>query len=155
MLFLKRKKKNTKQSSDYSIPVPAKAAFEPVAKAAVVESKTVDQYMESHNVNSFNEPLDKLIDGELPWGWVVYNEDIVNEIEKEVSEYRKQICEAANPQDRINALNGYMKYVREGKKRYSEKGECIGKYFDEFVCKSQETKGNRAKLKRLKESIKK
>ena len=48
-----------------------------------------------------------------------------------------------------------MKFVREGKKRYAEKGECIGKYFEEFVCKSEETKGNKEKIKRLKEQLKK
>lgn len=94
-------------------------------------------------------------DGELPWGWVTHNLDIVNEIESEVSIYRAKISNAENSQDKLDALNEYMKFVREGKKRYAEKGECIGKYFEEFVCKSEETKGNKEKIKRLKDQLKK
>lgn len=44
---------------------------------------------------------------------------------------------------------------KEKLKEYAEKGECIGKYFEEFVCKSEETKGNKEKIKRLKDQLKK
>ena len=155
MGLFKKKSKGTTQSIDYSIPVPPADAFKPIARAAVSEGISVNEYMKSHNVNSFNEPLDKLIDGDLPFGWVAYNKDIVQEIESEVSIYRAEISNAENSQDKLDALNEYMKFVREGKKRYAEKGECISKYFDEFVCKSEETKGNKEKLKRLKEQLKK
>lgn len=101
--------------------------------------------------NSLGQPLDRLTsEGELPFGWMAHRKDIVNQIEAEVSSYRKAIHEAKGTKQEAPAIESYFRYLDEGKRRYYQIGECEGKYFEEYVIDSEETAGNARKLVRLK-----
>jgi len=105
--------------------------------------------------NSAGEPLDRLTpDGELPFGWMYYRKDVTEQIEAELSVFRADICNAKDLRQRHAALLSYMRYLEAGKKHYYQIGECEGKYFEEYVIDSEETKGNIRKLKQLEAKLK-
>lgn len=79
--------------------------------------------------NSKGQNLDKLIDGELPWGWVLYFKDFYKpRNDKMVELANKTRCQ--NKDEKISALKELIAYFYAYKKECSEKGECFEKYFD-------------------------
>lgn len=106
--------------------------------------------------NSVGEPIDRLTpDGELPFGWMAYKKDVIDQIESELSVFRKGICEAEEPRQCVAAIKSYLQYLDDGKKHYYQIGECEGKYFEEYIINSEETNGNIRKLKLLEAKAKK
>lgn len=100
--------------------------------------------------NSLGEDLRHLTaDGELPFGWIAYHTDVVNQIESELSVFRSNINGARDSRQLRTALQSYMLYLEDGKKHYCQIGECEGKYFEEYIIDSEETRGNRERLGRL------
>lgn len=119
--------------------------FDIFKKRKQVEPATKDKFH-----NSLGEDLRHLTaDGELPFGWMVYNTDVVNQMESEVSVLRSNIHEAKDTRQLRAALQSYMLYLEDGKKHYYKIGECEGKYFEEYIIGSEETRGNRERLERL------
>lgn len=109
---------------------------------------------EDKNHNTFGEPLSKLNeDGELPWGWVVYNKDLIQQIDNEVSHFRNEINDAKGVLQQYAALKSYLLYLKDGYKHYSNIGECEGKYFEEFIVKSQESIDNTNRFKYIEDNI--
>lgn len=104
--------------------------------------------------NSVGEKLDRLTpEGELPFGWMVYNQEIIEKMEAELETFRKAINEADDPLKKYAALKSYLLYLEDGKKRYTEINECAGKYFAEYICDSAESEGNLKWLKELEKEL--
>lgn len=106
--------------------------------------------------NSRGEDLNRLTeDGELPFGWLVYNQEIISQMASEFAPFRKAIQDAETPLEEYAALKSYMQFLIDGKQHYEKIGECEGRYFYEFYCDCCETKSNFEKLKRLEKALKK
>lgn len=104
--------------------------------------------------NSLGEPLNKLTpDGELPFGWVSYRKDLIDKIESEISVFRRAIVVAQTSSQQLAAFKDYFQYLEDGKKHYSQIGECEGKYFIEYIVNSEETKGNKRKMAYVKRDL--
>lgn len=104
--------------------------------------------------SSFGEPLNRLTpEGKLPFGWMRYNKNVIDQIESELSVFRSGIHVAKDLRQRYSALQSYMQYLSDGKKHYYKIGECEGKYFEEYIIDSEETRGNRKELERVKEEL--
>lgn len=129
----------------------AKIAFEPVAKGAIKEKTTVKEYMKTHNVNSFNEPLDKLVDGDLPWGWTAHNKDFTDKISKEYSYFLQAWVDARNksPKELYSALKSFVLYMEDVEKTCKEKGECFEFWFDEILTGKDYLKKRKQELENL------
>ena len=106
-------------------------------------------------VNSAGENLDELDkDGNLPFGWVTYNKNYVDMIEKELDYFRKLYDNANGTKEKRDALKSYFTYLEDGKVHYNNLNVCVGKYFEDYICDSQERKDNAKRLKRLEEQLK-
>lgn len=104
--------------------------------------------------NSLGEDLTHLdADGELPWGWIAHNKEVVTWIERELDAFRTIINSARTPNEKHGALKSYLLYLENGKKRFSEMGECEGKYFQEYIIDSQESITNRERFERLEREL--
>lgn len=100
--------------------------------------------------NSMGERLNKLTpEGEIPFGWMAYNQKTVNQIESELTVFRKKIHDAKTDIEKYAALKSYVLYIEDGKLHYGKMGKCEGKYFEEYVCESQETITNKKRFKQI------
>lgn len=90
-------------------------------------------------VNSFGEPLDKLVDGELPWGWIVSNKDFTDKIEKEFSHFWQAWIDARHGDQRqeMNALKSLLQYMDDVQRMCDQKGECFGFWCAEYLIGKQ------------------
>jgi len=104
--------------------------FYPVAQSAVKEGKTVKEYMKSHDVNSLNEPLDKLIDGELPWGWYSSHCEELKEWEQKLPEYATA-HKSSEIDKRIQTLKEMILHYESFRSYCYSKNECYQKYFSD------------------------
>lgn len=87
-------------------------------------------------VNSFNEPLDKLVDGDLPWGWVTYNKIFIDKIETEFNYFRESWVDARNSKDQKTeyaALKSFLLYMDDVQKLCDKKGECFSFWCSEYL----------------------
>lgn len=124
------------------------------AMAVILAKNNIISAPKDENHNSFGEDLRHLTaDGELPFGWVSHRKNIVDQIDAELAVFRKAINEAQTPEQSLAAISDYFQYLEDGKKYYSNIGECEGKYFEEYVIDSEETKGNRREIKYIKQDL--
>lgn len=108
--------------------------------ADLFKKKTTKEKIAARQTNYAGERMDRLDkDGKLPFGWVVHNQKYVDMIEKELKRYRKDISTASEDIVKWAALTLYLQYLKKGQERYNKMGECVGKYFEEYVCCSYET----------------
>jgi len=81
-------------------------------------------------VNSSGQPLDKLIDGELPFGWVYKYQSYYKPKDNEMVSIAVQIRSTKNLNEKISLLQNLIDYFYSYKKECEIKGECFQKYFD-------------------------
>lgn len=95
----------------------------------------------SRRTNFAGESMDKLDKkGKLPFGWVVHNKNYVDMIEKDLEPFRQMIREAKTDEEKYAALKSFVLFLQDGMVHYAKMGECVGKYFEEYICKSEEAK---------------
>ena len=85
------------------------------------------------SVNSFSESLDRLVDGDLPWGWHYANEQITEKIKSEHYNHPAYTnwdsVYKGDPYAEIEALKTYLQYIDELQARCDGMGECFGFWF--------------------------
>lgn len=88
-----------------------------------------------NNHNCFDEPLDKLVDGDLPWGWVYHNREFTEKISKEHSYFLHLWVNSRNnsPREQYSALKSFVMYMENAEKLCKEKGECFEFWFNEVL----------------------
>jgi hypothetical protein len=87
------------------------------------------------NTNSVGENLNHLTpEGDLPFGWMAYNKEIIDQMESELMTFRNAVDDAVDPLDKYAAMKSYLLHLEAGKKHYSKINECAGKYFEEYIC---------------------
>lgn len=103
------------------------------------KKKTTKEIIAAKRTNFAGESMDHLDkDGNLPFGWVVHNEKYVDMIERDMQPFRQAIANAKTDTEKYGALKSFILYLQDGKVHYREYGECVGKYFEEYICKSAE-----------------
>jgi hypothetical protein len=101
-------------------------------------------------VNFAGESMDKLdAAGNLPFGWVTHNRKYVDMIENDMQPFRQAIYDAKTDIEKYAALKSFLLYLQDGKKHYHEIGECVGKYFEDYICDSTEAEQRRKAYKEL------
>ena len=84
--------------------------------AVILAKSNIISAPKDENHNSFGEDLRHLTaDGELPFGWVSHRKSIIDQIDTELSVFRKAIYEAETPEESIAAINDYFQYLEDGK----------------------------------------
>lgn len=103
------------------------------------------------NHNTFGESLDKLVDGDLPWGWVVHKQDFTEPIEKKYKHLLNLWVNAKNdsPQELYSALKDFVLYMEDIEKLCKSKGECYEFWFTEILTGKGYLKKRQQELKQL------
>ena len=105
--------------------------------------------------NYAGESMDKLDkNGNLPFGWVVHNQKYVDMIENDMQPFRQAILDAKTDIEKWAALKSFLLYLQDGKKHYIEHGECVGKYFEEYICESCEAEQRKKAFMELDKKLK-
>ena len=87
------------------------------------------------HTNSVGEDLDRLTpEGELPFGWMAYNKEIVKQMDDEWLVFRSAIDDADDPVKKYAAMKSFIIFLADGRKHYSKINVCAGKYFEEYYC---------------------
>lgn len=140
-LFNFRKKKPKKLSECGNL--------ENITKTLVVND--IISVPKDNNHNTFGDPLDKLIDGDLPWGWVSHNRNFTEPIEKEYKYFLNIWVDSINksPKELYSALKSFVLYMEDVKKICKEKGECFEFWFDEILTGKDYLKKRKQELESL------
>ena len=121
----------------------------------VFKKKTTQERIAASRVNFAGESMDHLDkEGNLPFGWIVHNQKYVDMIEGDMQPFRKAILDAKTDNEKYGALKSFLLYLQDGKVHYKEYGECVAKYFDEYICKSTEAEQTKKKYKELEKKLK-
>ena len=80
--------------------------------------------------NSINQPLDHLIDGELPFGWIKYHQEYFKTKDDGMVELASKALHIKDKNERIIALQKLIDYFYSYKAECDAKGECFAKFFD-------------------------
>lgn len=107
------------------------------------------------NHNTFGEPLDKLIDGDLPWGWVTHKKDFIEPIKKEYSYFLQSWLDARNgsPKELYSALKSFVFYMKDVEKLCKSKGECYEFWFTEYLTGKDYLKNRQQELDQLSKTV--
>ena len=100
------------------------------------KKKEADNHIKATGVNSFGEPLDKLVDGDLPWGWVAHYSDFTGKIGSEYEYFINQWYDAKankSPIDEYGALKSFLMYMDDVQKLCDQKGECFGFWCSDYL----------------------
>lgn len=81
--------------------------------------------------NSLGQPLDRLIDGELPWGWALKFKDYYKPKDDAMVSIAVQVRSTKDPIEKIQLLQNLIEYFYSYKLECEAKGECFAKYFEE------------------------
>lgn len=107
------------------------------------------------NHNTFGESLDKLVDGDLPWGWVAHKQNFTEPIAKKYKCLLNLWVDARNgsPQELYSALKDFVLYMEDIEKLCKSKGECYEFWFTEILTGKGYLKKRQQELKLLSKNI--
>lgn len=98
--------------------------------------------------NSFGQRIDKLIDGDLPFGWIAAHEDFTQKVQSDFLKLLKARGESIkkSPQERIAVLEKLVNFMRQNQKDCEEKGECFKFWFECFILSNDSNTGKEHNL---------
>ncbi len=115
------------------------------------KKKTTKEKIAARRTNFAGERMDILdAEGNLPFGWVVHNQKYVDMIENDLQPFRESMWNAKTDKEKYSTYKSFLQFLEDGKKHYIKYGECVGKYFEMYICDSAEAKGVMEKFKKLK-----
>lgn len=81
----------------------------------------------NEKLNSFGEPLNHLIDGELPWGWISANKEFIDKTQSEYKYFLNEWNDSINksPKNKYSALKSLLSYINDIQTRCNSLGECF------------------------------
>ena len=84
--------------------------------------------------NSIGQNLDKLINGQLPFGWTIHYKHIMKPKDDVLIELALK-TQTSDKQKRIEALQNLIQYFYSYQAECQSMGECFAKYFDDMWIK--------------------
>ena len=119
------------------------------------KKKSQKETIIARRTNFAGESIDRLDkDGNLPFGWVTHNKNYVDMIEADLKPFRQAIIDAKTDVEKYAALKSFLLFLQDGKKHYSEIGECVGKYFESYICDSMEASQRKEEFERIESKLK-
>ena len=109
------------------------------------------------NHNTSRDSLDKLVDGDLPWGWITYNNDFIEPIETQYRYFLNMWVNARNKSPKVlySSLKSFVMYMEDVEKLCKSKGECFEFWFNEILTGKGYLKQRKQELKILSENLSK
>lgn len=119
------------------------------------KKKTTKEKIAAKRTNFAGESMDRLdSSGNLPFGWVVHNQEYVDMIERDVQPFRKAIQDAKTDIEKYGALKSFVLFLQDGLHHYYQINVCVGKYFEEYICKSEEATTRKKQFEQLEKKLK-
>ncbi len=89
-------------------------------------------FKKKSKTNSVNQPLDCLVNGELPFGWVYHHKDYFKPKDDHMTSLAVKISSTKDNNQKLVLLQELIDYFYSYKAECDAKGECFAKYFDEM-----------------------
>lgn len=123
--------------------------------ATTLATQNIISVPKDNNHNTFGEPLDKLVNGDLPWGWVSHNRSFTDKISKEYSYFLQAWVDSKSksPKELYSALKSFVLYMEDVEKICKEKGECFEFWFNEILTGKGYLKQRKQELKQLSSNL--
>lgn len=104
--------------------------------------KKADKQPEDVRVNSLGKTMDKLEDGDLPWGWVTHYKDFTDKINEEYRYFLQCWWDAKGkePKQEYAALKSLLQYMDDVQRLCDQKGECFAFWCSEYLIGKQKQK---------------
>lgn len=85
--------------------------------------------------NNDNQSLEKLIDGELPWGWHYANKDFTDKIQNEYSYFLNTWINSKTKgiKEEYSSLKSFVLYMHDVRKLVYSMNECFIKWYDDII----------------------
>lgn len=112
---------------------------------------SVQEKLEQSKFNTYGEPLDKLIDGELPFGWVAHNRTFTSEIEEQNKYFLHLWLDNRNKSldEYYSALKSFILFLEDTEKLCISKGECFEFWFYEILTTKKYLSERKLELQEL------
>ncbi len=80
-------------------------------------------------------PIERLENGELPWGWVTRNKEFCDSISREYSYFLNNWIDSRRKPtlEQYSALKSFVAYLEDAEKLCNSKGECFAFWFREIL----------------------
>ena len=82
--------------------------------------------------NTSGQKLDKLVDGELPWGWVTTYADFYRPRDNKLYDLSVSVANAKSIDEEIACLRVFIAFYYQYKNECISNGECYYKYFSDM-----------------------
>lgn len=116
---------------------PPKSSATPIKAQTktAIPSKETKLNPKTSSIN-FNAPLDRLDNGELPWGWINSNREFISKIQSEYKYFLNLYLDSRNksPKQQYASLKSLILYLNDCKKLCASKGECHLKWFSDCIA---------------------
>lgn len=117
----------------------------------LVSSGVINEKVEKGK-NSIGEDLQRLTqNGELPFGWVAYYKDFVNEQNQKIDTLWKDVYTATSTTKKLEAYRKYFDEISHIAVLCKESGECHFKWFCENIIETQWYNKQFAEYRKLKQ----
>lgn len=113
--------------------------------------------LDQNKVNACGESLDKLVNGDLPFGWVSHNKAFTDKMQSELTYFNRQVWDAeddGNPIARRNTLKSLLQYMEDAQKLCDNKGECFSLWCSDYLMGENQKKHTSDKLNALEKNWK-
>lgn len=90
--------------------------------------------------NSANENLERLVNGELPFGWAYHFKNVYKPKDDQVTSLAIKVQSAKTKEEKIATLQTLIDYFYSYKAECKSMGECFEKYFDDMWMHCQNSK---------------
>ena len=82
-----------------------------------------------------NEKLEKLVDGELPWGWLYANKAFVDKIQNEYNYFLNNwiTSKTKGVKEEYSSLKSFVLYIKDVRKLVYSMNECFVKWYDDII----------------------
>lgn len=97
-----------------------------LAKAGVISVPKDD------NHNTFGEKLDRLVNGELPWGWVTAKAKFIEPRDKKLTDLHIRACSAKSVVEERYFIEEFLAAFQAYRNECEKLGECYVKYFSDM-----------------------
>lgn len=131
-----------------------------IKKYSVSELKNKVLYLDNHSVDlskiTFSESLpEKLVCGDLPWGWVSRNAGFTEQIQKDYDYFMNLWINArsGSPKELYSALKSFVLYMEDVEKLCKERGECFEFWFNTILTGEGYLQERRQELDVLSKSL--
>lgn len=118
---------------------------------------TIKEQMQHTKTNLSGEPLDKLVNGELPWGWVANHRDFTEKINSQHNYFLDLWLDSRNksPKEQYSSLKSFVLFLNDCKKLCASQGECHLKWFQDIIADDSYIQARTEELKEIEKNFEK